>query len=95
MELVGQIRENKTTVFNDFIFERISNQLSMPLDLFYKAFYDDLCANQLTRLTEDNFKTKDGDNAIVDFVRFKESFPLEYVTKKIDERFNKTLHRRS
>ena len=95
MELVGQIRENKTTIFNSFLFKNLSNQLSKPLDLFYKAFYSDLCSNQLGKLTKDNFDTKDGDNAIVDYERFKQTFSLEYVTKKIDEMINTTLHRRS
>ena len=95
MELVGQIRENKTTVFNDNIFTNISHQLSKPLDLFYKAFYQDLCSNQLNRLDKDNFKTKEGDSVLMDYHRFKKTFTLEYITRKIDERFSLTLHKRS
>lgn len=95
MELVGQIRENETTVFNDFLFKNISNQLSKPLELFYKAFYEDLCANQLNRLTADNFNTQEGTDAIIDAKRFRETFTLEYVTSKLDEMMNATLHRRS
>jgi hypothetical protein len=95
MELVGQIRENETTVFNSFIFERLSNQLGKPLDLYYKAFYDDLCANQLNRLTENNFDTKEADEIIKDRIRFEETFSLDYVKTKLNEMMNATLHRRS
>lgn len=95
MHLIGDIRANKTTVFNDFIFRELSNQLSKPLILFYKAFYEDLAANQLTRLTPENVKTKEGDNVILDYKRFKETFPLEYVIQKLDEMMITTLHRRS
>ena len=73
----------------------MSNQLGKPLDLYYKAFYDDLCANQLNRLTEKNFDTKEADDIIKDRIRFEETFPLEYVTKKVNEKINATLHRRS
>lgn len=95
MELVGQIREKETTVFNRSVFERISNQLSKPLDLFYKAFYEDLSSNQLNKLTKGTFTDEEGKEIIVDYKRFKETFSLEYVTKKIDEMINITLHRRS
>lgn len=95
MELVGQIRENETTVFNDFIFTQISNQLSKPLDLYYKAFYQDLCSNQLNKLTKDSFKDKEGDDIIMDYKRFKDTFSLEYVASKLDEMINITLHKRS
>lgn len=95
MELVGQIRENETTIFNDFIFKQISSQLSKPLDLFYKAFYEDLCSNQLNKLTKVNFTDKEGNDIIMDYKRFKETFPLEYVTSKLDEMINITLHKRS
>ena len=95
MELVGQIRESETTVFNDFLFKNISNQLSKPLELFYTAFYADLCANQLNRLTENNFDTKEADEIIKDRIRFEETFSLDYVKTKLDEMMNATLHRRS
>ena len=95
MELVGQIREKETTIFNQSVFERISNQLSKPLDLFYKAFYDDLCSNQLNKLTKGTFTDKEGNDIVMDYKRFKETFSQEYVTKKIDEMFNLTLHKRS
>jgi len=95
MQLVGDIRENKTTVFNEFIFERLSNQLAKPLELFYLAFYEDLAANQLNRLTEDNFRDKEGNKVIMDYKRFKETFPLEYVVAKLNERMIIDLHRRS
>jgi len=95
MELVGRIRENQTTVFNDFVFTELSHQLSKPLDLFYKAFYQDLCNNQLNKLTKSNFTDKEGKEVLMDYKRFKETFPLEYVTSKLDEMMNLTLHRRS
>ena len=95
MDLVGQIREKETTIFNRSIFERISNQLSKPLDLFYKAFYEDLCSNQLNRLTKEDITDKEGNEIILDYKRFKETFSLEYVTGKIDEMMNLTLHKRS
>ena len=95
MDLVGQIREKETTIFNRSIFERISNQLSKPLDLFYKAFYEDLCSNQLNRLTKEDITDKEGNEIILDYKRFKETFSLEYVTSKIDEMMNLTLHKRS
>tara|TARA_R110002050_G_scaffold110178_1_gene222165 strand:- start:2229 stop:2735 length:507 start_codon:yes stop_codon:yes gene_type:complete len=94
MQLVGDIRENQTTVFNEFIFERLSNQLSKPLDLFYKAFYEDLCSNQLNRITETT-TDKEGQEVIVDYNRFKESFSLDFVTSKLDEHINANLNRRS
>ena len=94
MQLVGDIRENQTTVFNEFIFERLSNQLSKPLDLFYKAFYEDLCSNQLNRITETT-TDKEGQEVIVDYNRFKESFSLDFVTGKLDEHINANLNRRS
>ena len=95
MELVGQIREKETTIFNDSIFERISNQLSKPLDIFYEAFYNDLCSNQLNRITKENITDKEGLEIVLDAKRFKETFSLEYMTKKLDERMNLTLHKRS
>ena len=94
MQLVGDIREKQTTVFNEVLFERLSNQLSKPLDLFYKAFYEDLCSNQLNRITETT-TDKEGQEVIVDYNRFKESFPLEFVTGKLDEHINANLNRRS
>ena len=75
MELVGQIRESETTVFNDFLFKNISNQLN--------------------RLTENNFDTKEADEIIKDRIRFEETFSLDYVKTKLDEMMNATLHRRS
>ena len=95
MELVGQIRENETTIFNDLLFTQISNQLSKPLELFYLAFYQDLCSNQLNRLTKGSFTDKEGNDIIMDYNRFKETFSLEYVTNKLNEMMNSTLHRRS
>ena len=95
LQLVGYIRKNKTTVFNDFVFTEISNQLSKPLELFYTAFYEDLALNQLNRLDESNFKTKEGDNVVLDYHRFKETFPLDYVVSKLNERMIATLYRRS
>ena len=75
MELVGQIRESETTVFNDFLFKNISNQLN--------------------RLTENNFDTKEADEIIKDRIRFEETFSLDYVKTKLNEMMNATLHRRS
>ena len=95
MELVGQIREKQTTVFNRSIFERISNQLSKPLDSFYTAFYKDLCSNQLNRLLKENITDKEGNEVVMDYKRFTETFSQEYVTSKLDEMMNLTLHKRS
>ena len=95
MELVGQIREKETTIFNQSVFERISNQLSKPLDVFYKAFYNDLCDNQLNKLTKGTFTDKEGNDIIMDYKRFKETFSEKYVAEKINEMFNLTLHKRS
>lgn len=95
MELVGQIRENKTTIFNASIFKSISNQLNKPLELFYKAFYEDLCANQLDNILEKNIESEEAQDFVLDYNRFKQTFSLDYVTGKIDEMINRTLHRRS
>jgi hypothetical protein len=95
LQLVGEIRENKTTVFNDHVFAKISNQLAKPLELFYTTFYDDLVANQFTRLTPENFKTKEGDAVLMDVIRFKETFPIENIVSELNDRMIKTLHRRS
>ena len=95
MELVGQIRENETTIFNDVLFKELSNQLGKPLDLFYKAFYEDLCSNQLNKLAKGTFTDKEGNEIVMDYKRFKETFSLQYVTNKIDEMINLTLHKRS
>lgn len=95
LQLIGDIRQNETTVFNDFVFQQLSNQLSKPLELFYKAFYEDLASNQLNRLTKENFKDADGKAVVMDYKRFKETFPLEYVVSKLNEQMIATLHRRS
>tara|TARA_B100000809_G_C14829135_1_gene420342 strand:+ start:87 stop:599 length:513 start_codon:yes stop_codon:yes gene_type:complete len=95
MELVGQIRENKTTIFNKAIFTNISNQLKKPLELFYKAFYEDLCSNQLDNILEKNIPSEETQDFVLDYKRFKETFSLDYVTGKINEMINTTLHRRS
>ena len=95
MDLVGRIRKSGTTIFNSFLFKDISNQLSRPLDDFYKAFYEDICSNQLNKLTKGTFTDKEGNAVIMDYKRFKETFSLEYMKTKIDEQMNKTLHRRS
>jgi len=95
MQLVGDIRDKQTTVFNEFLFERLSNQLSKPLDLFYKAFYEDLCSNQLNRITEGNIEDVDAQEFVLDYYRFKETFSLEFVTGKLDEHINANLNRRS
>lgn len=95
LQLIGDIRQNETTVFNDFVFQQLSNQLSKPLELFYKAFYEDLASNQLNRLTKENFKDSDGKAVVMDYKRFKETFPLEYVVSKLNEQMIATLHRRS
>tara|TARA_R110002111_G_scaffold246340_1_gene308928 strand:+ start:3089 stop:3598 length:510 start_codon:yes stop_codon:yes gene_type:complete len=95
MDLVGRIRKSGTTIFNSFLFKDISNQLARPLDDFYKAFYEDICSNQLNKLTKGTFTDKEGNAVIMDYKRFKETFSLEYMKTKIDEQMNKTLHRRS
>jgi len=95
MHLVGDIRENGTTIFNEFIFNNLSNQLSKPLALFYKAFYEDLCSNQLDNITEKNISNEDAQEFLLDYKRFKETFSLEFVTGKLDEMMNHLLHRRS
>jgi len=95
LQLVGEIRENKTTVFNDLVFDKISNQLSKPLELFYSTFYEDLCSNQLNRLTTENFTDVDGKAVLMDEKRFRETFPLSLVVSKMNERMIATLHRRS
>lgn len=95
MDMVGRIRQNETTIFNETIFKDLSYQLSKPLDLFYLAFYEDLCSNQLNRLTKGNFTDKEGKEVLLDYKRFKETFTLEYVTNKLNEMMNLTLHKRS
>jgi len=95
MDLVGRIRESETTIFNDMLFTELSHQLSKPLELYYKAFYEDLCSNQLNRLAKGTFTDKEGKEVIMDYKRFKETFTLEYVTDKLNEMMNLTLHRRS
>lgn len=95
LQLIGSIRENKTTVFNEFVFVELSNQLSKPIELFYKAFYEDLCSNQLNRLSKANITDAEGKQVIVDYKRFREAFSLEYVTGKLKDQMLKTLHRRS
>ncbi|WP_166387726.1 hypothetical protein [Polaribacter sp. 11A2H] len=95
MELLGQIREKETTVFNDSVFIQISNQLSKPLELFYQTFYEDLCSNQLNKLTKDDFTDTEGHNILMDYHRFKETFTLELVKSKLNEMMSNTLHRRS
>lgn len=95
MQLVGDIRENNTSIFNEMIFTNLSSQLAKPLDLFYLAFYEDLCANQLYKLSEKNVEDIDMREFILDQKRFKETFSIEYVTSKLNEMMNKTLHRRS
>lgn len=95
MHLTQEIRKNETTIFNDFIFNELSNKLSLTLDLYYKAFYEDLCSNQLNRLTRGTFTDKEGNEILMDFKRFKDTFSLDYVTSKLDEMMNLTLHRRS
>lgn len=95
MELVHEIRRNETTVFNDRIFHQISNKLAMPLGLFYKTFYEDLCSNQLNRLTKGTFTDKEGNDIVMDYKRFKETFSLQHVVDNIDEQINKALHRYS
>lgn len=95
LQLVGDIREKKTTVFNDFLFERLSCQLAKPLELYYTTFYEDLVSNQLNRLTTGVFTQKDGEAVVMDCKRFKETFPLELIKEKLNERMLATLHRRS
>ena len=95
LQLIGDIRENKTTVFNEFLFSQLSNQLSKPIELFYKAFYEDLASNQLNRLTADDFKDEEGKSVLMDYKRFKETFPIELVVDKLNEQMIATLHRRA
>lgn len=86
LQLVGDIRENKTTIFNDFLFARISNQLSMPLPLFFKTLYDDICANQLNKLNDADFIIKDFDEIVMNAVIFKANFTLQNLTEQLTEK---------
>lgn len=95
MHLTQEIRRNETTSFNDEIFSSLSQKLSLPLDLYYRIFYDDLCSNQFNRLTHAKFSDKEGNEIIMDAKRFKETFTFELVRDKLNEIMNKTLHRRS
>ena len=95
MYLIGEIRYHETTVFNEFIFHDLSRKLAMPLNLYYRTFYDDLCSNQLNRLTKENFSDKEGNAVIVDYLKFKEDFPLEDIVEGLNERMISILHRRS
>ena len=95
MQLVGDIRRNGTTVFNEAVFSELSHKLSKPLELYYITFYQDLVSNQLNRLSTDSFTQKEGEDIVMDYKRFKEAFPLDLVKSKLNERMIATLHRRS
>ncbi|QOD60628.1 hypothetical protein H9I45_15010 [Polaribacter haliotis] len=95
MQLVGDIRRHGTTVFNDSVFAELSHKLSKPLELYYTTFYEDLASNQLNRLAEGTFTTKEGEAIVMDYQRFKDTFPLDLVKSKINDRMIATLHRRS
>lgn len=95
LQMIGIIRENKTTVFNEAVFQELSNQLSKPLTLFYRAFYDDIVANQLNRLSEDSFKIEQFEDVVSNQELFKKTFTPDYVVKKLNEMMISTLHKRS
>ena len=95
MHLTQEIRRNETTVFNQTMFKSLSSKLALPLEMYYKIFYDDLCNNQFNRLTKSDFTDKDGNEVVMNYERFKETFPIEYVTDKLIKAMNLTLHRRS
>ena len=95
MHLTWEIRESKTTMFDRVLKSEISNQLSKPLALFYKTFHQDLCANQLNRLNDEDFKIYEFEDVIKNKQRFEETFTLEFVTGKLNEMMSNILHRRS
>lgn len=94
-ELVFKVRSSNTTIFNQYVFNEISNLLSIPLETYYEQLYEDLAGNQLNGMTQENISNVEMQEYVLDYKRFKDTFSLEYVTGKIDEMINSTLHRRS
>jgi len=58
----------------------------MPLPIFFKTLYDDICANQLSKLNHADFIIKDFDEIVMNAVIFKANFTLQNLTDQLTEK---------
>lgn len=85
------LREYKTTIFNKMITKEVSYLLDKPLDLFYKAFEDELYNNQINDICEIVKLKETGRNITVD--DFKKLYSSEYIQQNLDLMITEALNR--
>ena len=90
--LTMNIRHFGTTVLDNYPHSDLHRLLSKPLDLFFQSFYNDLQDNQLNKLL--NCKTDEEKKEVWnDFVKYKETFTLQFITEKLTSQINEALKR--
>ncbi len=85
-KLVREIRESKSTVFDNDIQKEVSRVLSMPIELFYKAFHSDLHNNQIKKVLKDKLKED------VTFEDMENKYTLDFVTNKLNEMITESIN---
>lgn len=85
--LTNEIRENKSTVFSVINQKEVSRVLSMPIELFYKAFHQDLHVNQLRKVLDGKIKKS------VTMGDLDEKYNLDYVTLKLNHMITEAKNR--
>lgn len=85
-KLVREIRESKSTVFDNDIQKEVSRVLSMPIELFYKAFHSDLHNNQIRKVLKDKLKED------VTFEDMENKYTLDFVTNKLNEMITESIN---
>lgn len=90
--LTQGIRYHETTVLENEVQKELSKILDKPLQLFYKAFANDLYSNQLSRLmTEET--PEDAKQVLSDLKKFQETYSEDLIESKLDEMISEALNR--
>lgn len=82
--LTDHLRKFETTIFDKEIMKQVSMMLDKPLEVFYKAFEEDLYNNQTKRL-----KLKEG----VTIEDFKKEYSTEFIQMNLDLMITEALSR--
>tara|TARA_R110002051_G_C8769409_1_gene503366 strand:+ start:33088 stop:33555 length:468 start_codon:yes stop_codon:yes gene_type:complete len=82
--LTDHLRKFETTIFDKEITKQLSMMLEKPLDVFYKAFEEDLYNNQTKRI-----ELKDG----VTIDDFKRTYTTEFIQMNLDLMITEALNR--
>lgn len=85
------LREYETTIFDKEITSQVSMLLDKPLDLFYKAFENEIYSNQITEICK-IMKDKRTDKEIT-AEDFKKTYTPEFIQMNLDLMITEALNR--